>query len=156
MPSPRKARAMRAEGEELEASSPYNPPEDEDIRSDFFSIFDPNAFLAELEAYTQNTLPTPKPIQDTQLDVSSEHMYSPFTAHAQTQVLSQAQSQQQPQVGASNAHGQQSEFYGTAIQILTHILGSSQPYPWLAPDTPRQPQTSDTVPNEPDLQVSNC
>ncbi|WFD35088.1 hypothetical protein MCUN1_001937 [Malassezia cuniculi] len=152
MPSPRKARA-RAEGDDFDASSPYNPPDDEDIRSDFFSTFDPNAFLAELEAYTQHSLPTPKPVEDTQpLDFSNNGLFSSELASTPTPASASAPAHQQ-HANTSNApeSHSQSEFYATAIQILTHILGSSRPYPWLAPDTP-QPQTAATGSFEPDLQ----
>ena len=154
-PSPRATR-VRAEVDDADVSSPGFPLDDEEVRSDFFSTFDPNAFLAELEAYTQHTLPSPSSVNTVQsLNTPNDHIYA--------QVPQPHVHQQEPQnhpapvnPPTSQQANSQSEFFATAIQILTHILGSSRPYPWITPDTPAadviQNQLAVSPSYEPDLQ----
>lgn len=154
-PSPRAAR-VRAEVDDADVSSPGFPLDDEEVRSDFFSTFDPNAFLAELEAYTQHTLPSPAPVDTVQpLNTSNDHIY----AHMPQPEVQQPEPQQHTapaNTPAAHQANSQSDFFATAIQILTHILGSSRPYPWIAPDTPAvdgiQSQPAGSPSYEPDLQ----
>ena len=139
--APPRAAPVEEEEDEVDASSPPGmaAEDEEDLRSDFFANFDPNAFLAELDAYTtsrggasagtsqMSALAPPRPPPPS-APSGSAPVRTPAAA--------------QPAPAPANAQ-QSSDFYGTAIQILTHILGSSTPLPWLASDTSR-PDDPDT------------
>lgn len=113
-PEPARARTDEEDG----SSSPSALPDDEeDLRSDFLADFDEQAFLAQLDLL--NAKGPPAPPGDTVAPI----------AEAPRAVTPAALETYAPP---------SSDFYSTAIQILTHILGSSTPYPWLADgSTPR-------------------
>ncbi|WFD24512.1 hypothetical protein MEQU1_003214 [Malassezia equina] len=113
-PEPARARTDEEDG----SSSPSALPDDEeDLRSDFLADFDEQAFLAQLDLL--NAKGAPAPPGDT---------VAPITEAPRTVTPSALGTYAPPS----------SDFYSTAIQILTHILGSSTPYPWLAEgSTPR-------------------
>ncbi|CCV00782.1 unnamed protein product [Malassezia sympodialis ATCC 42132] len=113
----RESARARADDEDGSSSPSALPEEDEDLRSDFLADFDEQTFLAQLDLLNPRGPPAPP--------------------GATAAPIAEA-----PPPVAPAGHGAyappSSDFYGTAIQILTHILGSSTPYPWLADGhTPR-------------------
>ncbi|WFD28166.1 hypothetical protein MNAN1_003172 [Malassezia nana] len=109
----------RVDDEDNSSSPSAHAEDDEDVRSDFLADFDEQAFLAQLDLLNAQgaTAPTSAP---------SAPVEAPREAPAP------------PGIAPSAVTSSASDFYGTAIQILTHILGSSTPYPWLSDSsTPR-------------------
>ncbi|WFD31981.1 hypothetical protein MSPP1_003023 [Malassezia sp. CBS 17886] len=141
----RKKRPLHDDDDDDEVSSPPGlPAEDEDeLRADFFAHFDPQAFLAELDAFTAN----PPPLTD----AGAASLLPPTQPHVPPPIppvpAPPARSAPAPAPPAPAAPGAAptppSELYSTAIQILTHILGSSTPYPWLATDATPRPDRED-------------
>ncbi|WFD20836.1 hypothetical protein MCAP1_003090 [Malassezia caprae] len=105
----------RADDDDGSSSPSALPDDEEDLRSDFLADFDEQAFLAQLDLLNAKGPPPPG------------ESVAPVAA-APPAVASVPGTYAPPS----------SDFYSTAIQILTHILGSSTPQPWLADgSTPR-------------------
>lgn len=113
MRRPLPARA-RTDDEDGSSSPSAQPDDEEDLRSDFLADFDEQTFLAQLDLLNACGPPAPGEA------VAPVANAPPAVAPVQ------------------GTYVPTSDFYSTAIQILTHILGSSTPYPWLADgSTPR-------------------
>lgn len=119
-------RRLHPEDASSSSSPSAHPDDDDDLRAEFLSDFDEQAFLRQLDAF-QTSLQSMPPVAST---VAPVPVAQP--AAAPTVPPPSAPSPSAPVMAPSiPAENSSSEFYSTAIQILTHILGSSTPYPWL-------------------------
>ena len=120
-------RRLHPEDASSSSSPSAHPDDEEDFRAEFLADFDEQAFLRQLDAF-QTSLQSMPPIASTvppapvaQPASTPSVQAAPASSHSAPAMA--------PNIPAENSS---SEFYGTAIQILTHILGSSTPYPWLS------------------------
>lgn len=142
-----KPMVRRAHQEEASSSSsPSAHAEDEDdLRSDFLADFDEQAFLQQLDVFQASLQNTPT-ASIPGVVAPMAPAFAPDSAPSKRSENAQPLPQPPPSAPANtipNPHTQNSDqFYSTAIQILTHILGSSKPQPWLDAGTPHPDDTA--------------
>ena len=125
------------------SSSPSMQSEDEeDVRADFLSEIDQQRFFQQLEVFQASSrvsppaavpetsrVSVPSKAPATNTGVTTATFVSPANFQSSPNQLSNSPCSDIPRSMDS------SEFYSTAIQVLTHVLGSSKPHPWLSDQT---------------------
>lgn len=125
------------------SSSPSMQSEDEeDVRADFLSEIDQQRFFQQLEVFQASSrvsppaavpetsrVSVPSKAPATNTGVTTATFVSPANFQSSPNQLSNSPCSNIPRSMDS------SEFYSTAIQVLTHVLGSSKPHPWLSDQT---------------------
>ena len=125
------------------SSSPSMQSEDEeDVRADFLSEIDQQRFFQQLEVFQASSrvsppaavpetsrVSVPSTAPATNTGVTTATFVSPANFQSSPNQLSNSSCSNMPRSMDS------SEFYSTAIQVLTHVLGSSKPHPWLSDQT---------------------
>jgi len=116
--------------------------DEEDVRADFLSEIDQQRFFQQLEVFqassrvsppaavpetSRGSVPSKAPATNT--GVTTATFVSPANFQSSPNQLSNSPCSNIPRSMDS------SEFYSTAIQVLTHVLGSSKPHPWLSDQT---------------------
>ena len=116
--------------------------DEEDVRADFLSEIDQQRFFQQLEVFQASSqvsppaavpetsrVSVPSTAPATNTGVTTATFVSPANFQSSPTQLSNSSCSNMPRSMDS------SEFYSTAIQVLTHVLGSSKPHPWLSDQT---------------------
>lgn len=116
--------------------------DEEDVRADFLSEIDQQRFFQQLEVFQASSrvsppaavpetsrVSVPSKAPATNTGVTTATFVSPANFQSSPNQLSNSPCSNIPRSMDS------SEFYSTAIQVLTHVLGSSKPHPWLSDQT---------------------